>query len=98
VIAIFVLQTALLAIGITQDYRLKHEDNNALHATFARSHLQLGLSVTLAQNYFYDPDKATGQFYANHPPGPGLVLAVVYGLSGHDGPLTTRAAAAEAVV
>ena len=49
---IFLLQLALLAIGITRDYRLKHEDNNALHATFARAHLQLGLGTTKAQNYF----------------------------------------------
>ena len=33
-------------------------------------------------------------FYANHPPGPGLVLAAAYYLTGNDGPLITRATAA----
>lgn len=91
--AVFLLQIALLTIGITRDYRLKHEDNNALHTTFARSHLQLGLDFTLAQNYFHSPATGEGGFYANHPPGPGLVLAVVYSVTGHDGPFTTRATA-----
>ena len=64
-----------MAIGITRDYRLKHEDNNALHATFARAHLQLGFETTKGQNYFHNPATGSGEFYANHPPGPGLVLA-----------------------
>ena len=93
VAAIFALQLGLLAIGITRDYRLKHEDNNALHATFARAHLQLGLGTTKGQNYFYSPARGSGEFYANHPPGPGLVLAAGYALTGSDGPLVTRATA-----
>jgi hypothetical protein len=93
VVAIFVLQLLLLSIGITRDYELKHEDNDALHATFARSHLRLGLEVTRGQNYFYNPATRTGVFYPNHPPGPGLVLALFYGLTGHDGPFVTRAVA-----
>ena len=93
VAAIFALQLGLLAIGITRDYRLKHEDNNALHATFARAHLQLGLATTRGQNYFYSPARGSGEFYANHPPGPGLVLAAAYALTGSDGPLVTRATA-----
>jgi hypothetical protein len=88
--AIFLLQLLLLLIGITRDYQLKHEDNNALHATFARSHLQLGLAVTRGQNYFYSPATGVGGFYPNHPPGPGLILAVWYGITGHDGPAVTR--------
>lgn len=91
--ALFVLQFGLLTIGITRDYQLKHEDNNALHATFARSHLRLGLETTRAQNYFYSPATQSGVFYPNHPPGPGLVLAVVYGLTGLDGPAITRSIA-----
>ena len=93
IVAIFALQIVLLTIGITRDYQLKHEDNNALHATFARSHLHLGLKATRAQNYFYNPRSGSGSFYSNHPPGPGLVLAVVYGITGHDGPTITRAVA-----
>ena len=94
VAAIFALQLGLLAIGITRDYRLKHEDNNALHATFARAHLQLGFETTKGQNYFHNPATGSGEFYANHPPGPGLVLAAAYYLTGNDGPLITRATAA----
>lgn len=92
-LAIVALQIALLGIGIGRDYRLKHEDNNALHATFARSHAQLGLGVTRGQNYFHSPASGSGEFYANHPPGPGLVLAAVYSLTGRDGPAVTRATA-----
>lgn len=91
--ALFVLQFGLLTIGITRDYQLKHEDNNALHATLARSHLHVGLETTRGQNYFYSPATQTGLFYPNHPPGPALVLAAVYGLTGADGPATTRAVA-----
>jgi hypothetical protein len=91
--ALFVLQFGLLTIGITRDYQLKHEDNNALHATLARSHLHLGLERTRGQNYFYSPATQTGLFYPNHPPGPALVLAAVYGLTGADGPAITRAVA-----
>lgn len=94
VAAIFALQLGLLAIGITRDYRLKHEDNNALHATFARAHLQLGFETTKGQNYFHYPARGSGEFYANHPPGPGLVLAAAYYLTGRDGPPVTRATAA----
>jgi hypothetical protein len=93
VAAIFLLQLLLLFIGINRDYQLKHEDNNALHATFARSHVQLGLAVTHAQNYFYSPAMGGGVFYPNHPPGPGLILAVWYVLTGHDGPAATRTVA-----
>ncbi len=89
----FALQIVLLTIGINRDYQLKHEDNNALHATFARSHLHLGLGVTRGQNYFYRPASGSGSFYPNHPPGPGLVLAVFYRLTSHDGPAVTRAVA-----
>ena len=92
-LAIIALQVSILSIGIGRDYRLKHEDNNALHATFARSHVQLGLGTTRGQNYFYSPASASGGAYANHPPGPGLVLAAVYSLTGDDGPLVTRATA-----
>lgn len=92
-LAILLLEAALLTIGIGRDYRLKHEDNNALHATFARSHLRLGLQTTKGQNYFHSPATATGAFYAHHPPGPGLALAAVYLVTGRDGPLVTRATA-----
>ena len=92
-VLIFALQIALLSIGITRDYQLKHEDNNALHATFARSHVRLGLQVTRGQNYYFNPKTSFGYFYPNHPPGPALVLAAVYRMTGHDGPAITRGVA-----
>jgi hypothetical protein len=91
--ALFVLQILLLTIGLTRDYQLKHEDNNALHATFARSHLRLGPETTHGMNYFYNRDSGAGAYYPNHPPGPGLLLAGVYGLTRRDGPAVTRATA-----
>lgn len=91
--AVLLLQLALLTTGIQRDYRLKHEDNNAFHATFARAHLQLGFATTHGQNYFYNPASGQGRYYANHPPGPGLALAAVYAATGRDGPLVTRATA-----
>ena len=90
VAAVFALQILLLSTGVWREYRLKHEDNNALHATFARAHLRLGLDATHAQNYFYSPSTGRGLSYPNHPPGPALALAVTYGLTGSDGPLATR--------
>jgi hypothetical protein len=91
--ALFVLQFLLLAAGLTRDYQLKHEDNNALHATFARSHLRLGIDTTHGTNYFHNPANGAGAYYPNHPPGPGLLLAGVYGLTRRDGPAVTRATA-----
>lgn len=91
--ALFLLQIALLLIGISRDYELKHEDNNALHATFARSHLELGLQKTLGQNHFFNPSTGVVQVYAHHPPAPALALAVVYRVTGRDGPAVTRATA-----
>ena len=93
VIAVFALQITLLAVGITRDYELKHEDNNALHATFARSHIELGFERTRGQNYFFSPSTNSGHFYAHHPPGPSLTLAAIYRITGLDGPMVTRASA-----
>ncbi len=93
VLALFLLQTALLLIGIGREYELKHEDNNALHATFARSHLELGLQKTRGQNHFYNPSTGDVQVYAHHPPAPALTLAAVYRVTGRDGPAVTRATA-----
>lgn len=91
--ALFVLQLLLLTLGLTRDYQLKHEDNNALHATFARSHLRLGIETTHGANYFHNPATGAGAYYPNHPPGPGLLLAGVYALTGDDGPAVTRGTA-----
>lgn len=91
--AIVLVQVALLSIGVSREYRLKHEDNNAMHTTFARSHLQRGLAVTRAQNFYSDKAKTGGSFYPNHPPAAAWLLAGAFAATGHDGPVTTRTTA-----
>ena len=81
---------AILCIGVSRDYRLKHENNNALYTTFARSHLHFGLDVTRGHDMFWVRETGTTGFYAHHPPGIALVLAAVFKLTGSDGPLPTR--------
>ena len=92
-LTIFALQIVLLTIGLTRDYRLKHEDNNALHATFARSHIDGGFERTRGQNYFSSASAHDGHFYAHHPAGPSWALAAVYAITGQDGPTVTRTVA-----
>jgi hypothetical protein len=89
----FVVALALLTIGITRDWRLLHEDNGALHTTFARAHLDLGLARTFGQDAFYQP--ATGElvFYGHHPSGPSLALAAAFALTGSDAPWVARSVA-----
>lgn len=91
--AILVLATAVLSVGITHDYRLKHEDNNALYATIARSHLLLGLSTTRGQDLMVQRDTHQGTFYAHHPPGIGLILAGAMAVTGYDDPPLVRGVA-----
>jgi hypothetical protein len=90
---ILTVQLLVLSIGISKEYRLKHEDVNCSHAIRARSHQQLGLGVTKGQNYHLNRLTGRGSFYAHHPPGPALLLAVVYEVTGADGPLVTRGTA-----
>jgi hypothetical protein len=89
----FALALALLTIGITRDWCLLHEDNGALHTTFARGHLDLGLARTFGQDVFYRP--ATGEllFYGHHPSGPSLALAAAFTLAGSDAPWVARSVA-----
>lgn len=81
---------AILCIGLGRDYVLKHENNNALYTSFARSHLELGLAVTRGHDLFYSRGTEVTGFYAHHPPGIALVLAAAFWLTGEDGPVTTR--------
>lgn len=90
---IFLLAGLLLSVGLREDYRHKHEDNNALHATFARSHLQLGLPTTKGQDVYYAPETAETILYGHHPSGPGLLLAGVMKVTGGDSPALVRAVA-----
>jgi 4-amino-4-deoxy-L-arabinose transferase-like glycosyltransferase len=98
VLPIVVLALALLSIGVTRDYRLKHEDNNAMHAAFARGHLRAGLGVTRGQDAFVNPDNGRVTFYAHHPPGCGLLLAAAFAITGSDRPVVVRSVAIAATL
>ncbi len=92
-ILLYVHATALLSVGIGADWRLQHEDNGALHTTFARAHLDLGLARTGGHDVFYVPRTGDAFFYGHHPPGPSLVLAAAFALAGTDTPAVARTAA-----
>ena len=88
--ALLVYAFALLSIGLTRDWALLHEDNGALHTTFALSHLRLGLARTRAHDYFFEPKSGLEGRDGAHPPGPGLALAGAFTLSGSDTPGVAR--------
>jgi 4-amino-4-deoxy-L-arabinose transferase-like glycosyltransferase len=90
VVAVLVYAFALLSIGLARDWELLHEDNGALHTTFALSHLRLGLARTRAHDYFFEPRSGLEGRYGAHPPGPGLLLAGAFGLAGSDTPAVAR--------
>src|SRR4051812_9007356 len=85
-IALFLYAAALLTIGLTRDWRLLHEDNGAVHTTFARAHLDLGLARTRGHDLFYRPQSGEAYFYSHHPPATSLVLATVFAATGSDAP------------
>ena len=92
-LAPFLVAIALLSIGIDRDWRLVHEDNGALHTTFARSHLDLGLIRTRGQDAFFRPATGEMSFYGHHPSGTSLALAAAFALAGSDAPWVARAVA-----
>jgi len=92
-VLLYVYAAALLAIGITGDWRLQHEDNGALHTSFARAHLDLGLARTGGHDVFYVPRTGEAFFYGHHPPATSLVLAGAFRLAGTDTPAVARTAA-----
>ncbi len=98
VLPVVALALALLSIGVTRSYRLKHEDNNAFHAAFARNHLGAGLEVTKGQDAFINPKNERTTFYAHHPPGCGLLLAGVFAVTGSDRPAVVRGVAISATL
>ena len=95
---IVLLAFVLLSIGVSRDYRLKHEDNNAMHATFAHNHLAAGLAATRAHDASINPKTGRVVFYAHHPPGCGLVLAGVFAVTGYDRPMVVRGVAISATL
>ena len=98
IIPVAVLALVLLSIGVTRDYRLEHEDNNAMHATFAHNHLAAGLRATRAHDAFVNPGTGRVEYYAHHPPGCGLVLAAAFAVTGSEEPLVVRAVAIAATL
>ena len=75
VAALLVYACLLLSIGLTADWRLRHEDNGAMHTTLALSHQRLGLRETRAHDVFVDRFTGDRIVYGHHPPGPPLALA-----------------------
>jgi hypothetical protein len=82
--------STLLAIGLTRDWRLLHEDNGALHSTFALSHIRLGIERTRAHDLFFDPRTGDGVVYGHHPPAVALLVASAFALTGSDAPWVAR--------
>ena len=76
----------VLSIGLTRDWRLRNEDNGAMHTTLALSHLRLGLAQTRGHDLFYSPHTGQTIPYGHHPPATALVLAGAFALTGSDSP------------
>ena len=65
----------ILSIGLTRDWRLRHEDNGAMHTTLALSHLRLGIAATRAHDMFFNPHSGEASPYGHHPPATALLVA-----------------------
>jgi len=91
-LALGLYAVGILAIGLRADWRLRHEDNGAMHTTLALSHLRLGLERTRAHDVFFNPRTREAAPYGHHPPATALVLAGVFALTGSDTPAVARLA------
>ena len=98
ILPVLVIAATILSIGIGRDYRLKHEDNNALHAAFGRAHAEAGLGVTKGHDAYVNRKNHKVHFYAHHPPGCGLVLGGVFAVAGSDRPEVVRGVAISATL
>jgi 4-amino-4-deoxy-L-arabinose transferase-like glycosyltransferase len=83
---------ALLSIGLTRDWQLRHEDNGAMHTTLALSHQRLGLARTRAHDLFFNPHTGEAAPYGHHPPATALIVAGAFALTGSDSPAVARLA------
>jgi len=88
--ALLVYGFAILAIGLTRDWRLIHEDNGAMHTTFALSHLRVGLAMTRAHDLLFNPTTGASSVYGHHPPATALIVAGAFALTGSDTPWVAR--------
>jgi 4-amino-4-deoxy-L-arabinose transferase-like glycosyltransferase len=98
ILPILILAAVILMIGIGRDYRLKHEDNNALHAAFGRAHVGAGLGMTKLHDAYVNRKNGRVNFYAHHPPGCGLALGGVFAVVGSDRPEVVRGVAIAATL
>ena len=89
-LALALYTLGILSIGLTRDWRLRHEDNGALQTTLALSHRQLGLARTRAHDVFFNPHTGEATPYGHHPPATALVLAGAFALTGSDVPAVAR--------
>jgi len=80
----------ILSIHLTADWRLRNEDNGAMHTTLALSHRQLGLARTRAHDLFFNPHTGQALRYGHHPPATALLLAGAFALTGSDSPAVAR--------
>ena len=89
-LALGIYAFALLSIGLDRDWRLRHEDNGAMHTSLALSHQRLGLARTRAHDLFLDPRTGEARPYGHHPPATALFLAGAFSLTGADVPAIAR--------
>ena len=92
-VAIGTWAVGLLSIELTSDWHRLHEDNGAMHTTFALSHLELGLATTRAHDVFFNPADGHVFVYGHHPAATGLVLAAAFGIAGSSAPWVARSVA-----
>jgi hypothetical protein len=89
-LALGLYAAAVLTIGLRADWRLRHEDNGAMHTTLALSHLRLGLERTRWHDVFVNPGTGETTPYGHHPPATALLLAGAFALTGSDAPAVAR--------
>ena len=89
-LALAVYAFALLSIELTHDWHRMHEDNGAMHTTFALSHIKLGLKKTRAHDLFFKPDTGRGRNPGHHPPATALLVALAFTLTGSAAPWAAR--------
>lgn len=88
--ALVIYAFGILSLDLTSDWHHHHEDNGAMHTTFALSHLKLGLEKTRAHDLFFNPQNEISTAYGHHPPATALILAAVFSLTGSTSPWIAR--------
>jgi len=79
-----------LSLDIDGKWTRLHEDNGAMHTSFALSHLHLGLSATRAHDLHFNPATGKMVLYGHHPPGTSLAVAAAFAATGSSSPRTAR--------